>query len=159
ELEKLRALLATEDGREAARRIDPFDDVRHVAGRATFKTASETSDPLLRDALLRWIHELLQAPVGLDLPIQDPDPVQRLGDRLPRRERAEVAAKTYTEAWSRALREDPSRGALERAADLAAPVAAVRKERRARRFEAARRLDLAHPFALASKTNLVPLAH
>jgi hypothetical protein len=127
---------------------DPFDDVRHVASRATFRAIGD-ADPLLHDALRRWVHELLQVRVGSDLATADEEAIHRVDDRLPARARAELPAKTYAEAWSRVLTEDPSLGALERVAELALPVAAVRKERRARRFEAARRLDLAHPWSLA----------
>src|SRR5262249_30068575 len=48
--------------------------------------------------------------------------------------------------------------ALRLASELAAPVAAVRRERRARRFEAARRLGLAHPSALATTTDVTAAA-
>ena len=68
----------------------------------------------------------------------------------PSRTRRRTPTPTRSRRSSRAP--DPSRAAaaLDRAGELAAPVAAVRKERRERRFEAARRLGLAHPFSLAS---------
>ena len=139
-------------------------------------------DVPLRDGLLRWVHELLQARVGHELELADADAAYALDPRLAKsrlalaestaaaREasgaseagpRADIAAHTYAGALATMVAApDVSRaaGALERAGDLAAPVAAVRKERRERRFEAARRLGLAHPHALATKSDVGALA-
>ena len=180
-VEQVRALLAlgTKEARDEARSFDPFEGVRHTATMSSYTTLAEQTpsvvDVPLRDALLRWVHELLQARVGHELALADADAAHALDPRLgpsrvaaaeaPRavREasgapegtvRADMAAHTYAGAMTTMIAApDPSRaaGALERAADLAAPVAAVRKERRERRFEAARRLGLAHPYALASE--------
>ncbi|HEY8080237.1 MAG TPA: hypothetical protein VIF62_39175 [Labilithrix sp.] len=155
-LEQFRARLATEDGRASGG--DPFAGLRHVATRQTHRALLELEPSLheipLRDGLVRWVYELLQARIGLDLELADAEAMHREDDRVPKRARDDAPAKTYAEAWSRVLATDPSRGALERAADLAPSVAAVRKERRARRFEAARRLDLPRPDALAMTTEL-----
>jgi hypothetical protein len=159
-------LLARDETREAARGFDPFDGVRHVAGKTTYD-ALRAREPAayevpLRDALLRWVYELLQARVGLDLLADEAEAVHRVDPALPKREPEEPGvARTYGEAWSRAIRApEPHRAmdALARAADLAAPVAAVRRERRARRFEAAKRLGLSHPMALAQRDDPAALA-
>ena len=187
-VEQLRGWLAvgTKEAREHARAFDPFAGVRHTATMSSYKSLVEQEpsvlDVPLRDGLLRWVHELLQARVGHDLALADADAAFALDPRLAKsrlalaeqavaaREaseppeaslRADVAAHTYAGALATMVAApDVSRaaGALERAGDLAAPVAAVRKERRERRYEAARRLGLAHPFALATKSDVGALA-
>ncbi len=167
--------LGTEEGRELAARRDPFADVRHVAGQSTHRALVEREpaahEVLHRDALLRWVHELLQARIGRDLVIEDAKRVHTATEDTtkPRRgraalsidaststpegERKEAGADSFAASWRGVLRApDPMRAgaALERAASLASGVAAVRKERRARRAEAARRLGLAHPSALVA---------
>jgi hypothetical protein len=187
-VEQLRGWLSfgTKEAREHARVFDPFDGVRHAATMSGYKSLVEQTpsilDVPLRDGLLRWVHELLQARVGHELALADADAVYALDPRLaPSRlalaeqtaaareasgatedgTRADIAAHTYGGALSRMIAApDVSRAAaaLERAGDLAAPVAAVRKERRERRFEAARRLGLAHPYELATKSDVGALA-
>jgi hypothetical protein len=184
-LDQLRGWLATGTAaaRERARSFDPFDGVRHTATMAGYRSLQELQpsilDVPLRDGLLRWIHELLQARVGLDLTLADADAAHALDTRLHPSHVAEATrvsaaraagsvaeeqgaeAHTYADAFAALVRApDPSRAAraLDRAADLAAPVAAVRKERRERRFEAARRLGLAHPSALASSVDIATAA-
>lgn len=170
-VERARARLATPEGRGEARARDVFGPLRDVAGQSTF-TALRALEPgpihaPHRDALLRWVHELLQARVAWELGVDEADAVHAPDPQLasPRaRERARSAsdrgpvldegpAATFDEA-RRALIDAPTATAadvaLGRLADLAAPVAAVRKELRARRFEAARRLGLDHPWALAT---------
>jgi hypothetical protein len=138
-------------------------------------------DVPLRDGLLRWVHELLQVRIGHELAADDADAVHLVDPRLPA---GQVAARTtattataiaatgadevesdtrdgaqytYGEAL-KAIATAPDAGhaaaALVRAGELAAPVAAVRKERRERRFEISRRLGLAHPFALATTSDV-----
>lgn len=187
-LEQLRGWLSvgTKEARDHARAFDPFDGVRHTATMSSYKRLAEqvpsVLDEPLRDGLLRWVHELLQARVGHELVLADADAAHALDPRLAKSRlvlaekaaalrdatgaagptvQADVAAHTYAGALATMIAApDPSRaaGALERAGDLAAPVAAVRKERRERRFEAARRLGLAHPYALASKSDVGALA-
>lgn len=162
--------LATEEGREKARSADPFWDLRHVAGKTLYDALAERTaehEVLHRDGLLRWVHELLQARIGRDLAIEDAARRHAPSETASRAEKrrvlsidaststpeasADAAGETYVAAFRAVLTsEDRVRGALalERASSLAAPVAAVRRERRARRFEAARRLGLAHPSAL-----------
>lgn len=187
-VEQLRAWLAmgTKEARDQARSFDPFEGVRHTATMSSYKVLLEqvpsALDVPLRDALLRWVHELLQARVGHDLALADADAAYALDPRLaPSRLalaeqaaavreasggsqaslRSDIAAHTYGGAIATMIAApDVSRAAaaLERAGDLAAPVAAVRKERRERRFEAARRLGLAHPYALATQSDVGTLA-
>ena len=187
-VDQLRGWLAvgTKEARDHARVFDPFAGVRHTATMSSYKSLVEQApsilDVPLRDGLLRWVHELLQARVGHDLELADADAAFALDPRLAKsrlalaeqavaaREaseapeaslRADVAVHTYAGALARMITApDASRAAaaLERAGDLAAPVAAVRKERRERRFEAARRLGLAHPYALATKSDVGALA-
>jgi hypothetical protein len=136
---------------------DPFGDQRHVATQSTYRAladakppggwAGATDEALVRDALLRWVHELLQRRVGGELASDEEEAVSRVDDRF-----AHDPPGTFAEA-RRALvfASNPmlATTALARLADLAPPVAAVRKEQRARRFEAATRLGLEHPLALA----------
>lgn len=188
-LEQLRQWLAlgSAEGRERARSFDPFDGVRHTATLSSYRALKELEPSLLdvplRDGLLRWVHELLQARVGLDLVIADAEAMHAIDTRLPpariaearrnavAREAAVAAgthvpdgdavAFTYADALAAMIAApDPSRAASaeSRAGELAAPVAAVRKERRERRFEAARRLGLAHPFSLATELDVASLA-
>ena len=162
--------------------------LRHTAALSTYRAlvALEPSilDVPLRDGLLRWVHELLQVRVGYDLAIDDADAENALDSRLTVAQLAELTraaaaaaaagagalaapdergsvAHTYRDAFAsivRASNDARGAGALARAGELAAPVAAVRKERRERRFEAARRLGVAHPFALASTADIGALA-
>lgn len=131
-----------------ARAFDPFAGVRRVAGKALFDELSAWKAPaheaLMREALLRWIHELLQARVGYELACDEREALAAVD------ENAFETARSYEEAWQWLLAEaNPARALfhLERAAALAAPVAAVRRERRARRLEASRRLGLERPSA------------
>lgn len=191
-VEQLRAWLAlgTGEARDKARSFDPFDGVRHTAVKATYEALLElkpsTLDVPLRDGLVRWVHELLQARIGFDLAIDDADAENELDPRLTARQMAELKAQelaraaavaagaaagaedgrqhvahTYREAFRAipgASNDALAAAALARAGELAAPVAAARKERRARRFEAARRLGLAHSFALAPRADVGALA-
>lgn len=187
-VEQLRGLLAkgTDESRERARNFDVWDGVRHTATLATYRALVELEpsalDVPLRDGLLRWVHELLQVRVGQDLAVDDADAVHAVDPRLPAGRVAEAkkaalerardleqglgtrqgaVAHTYADAF-RGLAMAPdaphAAAALELAGELAAPVAAVRKERRERRFEAARRLGLAHPSSLATKVDVAAAA-
>lgn len=158
------ASLGSEAGREAARRSDPFEGCREVSGQ-TALDALRKLDPgpihaAHRDALSRWIYELLQARVGRSLVIDEADAVHSLDpslrDRAPREvgaerlERGEAA--TFDEAFQALLtapHPTAAETALRRLDELAPPVAAVRNELRARRVEVARRLGLPDPWALS----------
>lgn len=144
--------IARADERIARGVADPFFDLRHVAQQSTYRALVESEPPahevLVRDALLRWVHELLQLRIAADLAADEKEATEAKDERFLRDPPATFADAT------RALVVAPTPpladAALDRVAALAPPVGAVRKERRARRFEAARRLGLAHPFALAS---------
>ncbi len=180
-LEQLRGWLTagTAESLDRARSFDVFDGVRHTATMASFKSLQELEpsilDVPLRDGLLRWIYELLQARVGLDLTLADAEAVHALDPQLhpshvaeakrvaaaraagPAPDDQKAQAHTYGDALASIVRApDPSRAAaaLDRAGNLASPVGAVRKGRRERRFEAAHRLGLAHPFALATSIDV-----
>ncbi|MCL2723772.1 MAG: hypothetical protein FWD69_04985 [Polyangiaceae bacterium] len=140
----MRATLDTAEGRLRARSFDPFEDLRRVAGRTTFfalrERAPSAHDAPLRDALVRWTYELLQARIDQDLAIDDADAVHE-------------GLETYFKAWRAILTSDTltrAALALERAGELSTRVSGVRNERRARRWEIARRLGLTHPSALAT---------
>lgn len=163
-VEAARAALADEAGRDEANRRDPFEGVRHVAALSTYKALSEgersAHELPHRDALLRWIHELLQARVGRELEVADAEAAHAVDPTLTKRGLADPAVlRTYAEAMDAVLRAPGAPGAalaLDRAATLALPVAAVRRERRERRVEAARRMGLAGPWALAAPGVDVP---
>jgi hypothetical protein len=143
--------VARVDERIKAQAADPFAGRRHVATASTYRALAESAPPgyeaLIRDALLRWVHELLQTRVGSDLEEDEAEALAKIDERFvgdpprtyPEAHRALLTASTHVSAAI----------ALARLAELAPPVAAVRKERRLRRFEVARRLGLAHPFALS----------
>lgn len=153
------AALATDEGRERAREDSPFDGVREVTGQTLFRAlrALEIGPALVphRDALLRWVHELLQSRIGWDLIVDEAEAEHAIDAALPQRAANDdelAIAKSFLEARD-ALVEAPQVEAvaiaLRRLAELAPPIAAVRSELRGRRFEAARRLGLEHPWALA----------
>ena len=162
------AQLATAEGREAARHRDPFasDAVREVAGQSTFRALRELApsapDVPHRDALLRWVHELLQARIGRELVLDEADAAHALDPELGPRTREKMERRdqnaprvlaSFEEARTALVSASTiavADAAFGRLGDLAAPVAAARRELRARRFEAARRLGLDHPWALAT---------
>jgi hypothetical protein len=162
-----RARLATEDGRDDARAIDPFSGVREVAGQTTFVAlASFDAGPVHsahRAALQRWAHALVETRVAWELLIDEADAIHAPDPELSRfaGDPAAPVQRTFHEAF-RALVEAPHLSgaelALRRLDELAASVAAVRKEIHARRFEVARRLGLSHPWALASGGDAAKLA-
>ncbi|MDB4941424.1 MAG: hypothetical protein JWP97_958, partial [Labilithrix sp.] len=184
--EQLRARLATgtRADRELAKQSDPFTSLRGVATKTTYDALAALQpsilDVPLRDGLLRWVYELLQARVGLDLQLADADTETELDARLTAAQAAAHEADekargatgaggdarsddalTYRDALRGILRakdEGRAAAALARAGELAIRTAAVRKERRLRRFEAARRLGLSHPWALATKIDVRGLA-
>lgn len=183
-LERHRAAIgaaATAEARDALARTDPFGPLRAVAGQTTFR-ALAALEPAAherphRDGLMRWVYELTQARLDLELFAADVSARRAVDPRLPRSvvERFESGDAPPPEPWegpppsyedaTRSLFSAPDAvragEAEERAAELAAPVAAVRKERRARRFEIARRLDasrLSHPSALVVEGSIGSLA-
>ncbi len=174
-----RALLAGEANasRARARGFDPWDGVRHTATLTTYRELAELQPSLVdvrwRDGLLRWVYELIQERIGLDFALADADAAHAIDPRLTRTPAVAAAAElardvaaqgdgtpreasgtsTYATAFKATVTSpDAARAsaALHVAGELASSVAAARKERRVRRFEASHRLGLAHPFALAT---------
>lgn len=156
--------LDSEDGRAIARRIDPFANVRDVSGQTAYRAlqarelAPDSPDASHRDALLRWVHELLQARVAWELTVDEadalhePDPSLNPGASARGPENTAIP-KTYAEAFRAliaATQERPAIMSYSRLGELALPVAAVRKELRARRWEVAQRLGLDHFWSLAT---------
>jgi len=139
--------------------VDPIEPFRWVAGQTTYiellgLKPVEAEIPL-RDALTRWSYSLLQRRLARDLDVAwarsafeargifAGDVQRRVG--YGESWRGVVAAKSREEA----------RRHLEAAAECAPPLAAIARERAARRVEVAARLGLDHPSALAVD---VPLA-
>src|SRR5262245_2858200 len=87
--------------RSAARtQRDPLERYRHVAGQSTYRALVEKQPAAHeidhRDALLRWIHELLQARIARDLELDDADAVHAVDDELPRgKKRTDGPAPTF----------------------------------------------------------------
>lgn len=162
--------LETEEGRRAD---SPLEVVRHVAIASTFRALADKPRPphevLHQSALLRWIHELLQSRIDWDLAVAEAsrrhaiDPTTRrvVRDGEPKADGGDAPIATFdaaTKALHGATNARAIASSLSRIADLADPVVATRRERRARRFEAARRLDLAHPWSLALAPSTPPSA-
>jgi hypothetical protein len=153
--------LDTKEGREAARFQDPGGAFRDVTGQSMFKALRELEPgPIhapLRDGLVRWVYELLQQRIGWELVLDEADAIHEPDPKLQRSAQStddSPIAKTFDEARrALILASSPNAAdlAFERLAELAEPVAAVRKEERARRFEAARRLGLEHPWSLVTE--------
>jgi hypothetical protein len=161
------ARLRTKEERDDARRLDPFADVRDVTGQSLFRELSSADvspvEAPHRDALRRWVHELLQARIGWELVLDEADARSERDPKLSlaaNPSKADGVLSTYEEA-RRALVEASSlratEEALERMSAQAGPVAAARLEQRARRFEASKRLGLEHPWALATQGSVAAL--
>jgi hypothetical protein len=142
---------------DALRRLpdaDPTERIRSVASQGTYKEllAFETTDTLLKDALARWVHELIQARVAWPLLVDEHEAMEAVDPTVARAAPEAMIPKRYREGLA-ALVSAPDVMAIDRALArldaMALPVAAVRAELRARRFEAARRLGLEHPWASA----------
>ncbi|MCW5811088.1 MAG: hypothetical protein KIT84_08755 [Labilithrix sp.] len=129
---------------------------REVAGKSTYDAVLALEvGPIQaphRAALLRWIHELVQRRIGADLAEEEAEREVAEDPALAKARGPVAVARTYDEA-RRGLLIAPNVVELEktlgRMGELADPIAAVRRERRMRRFEIARRLGLDHPWALA----------
>ncbi len=143
---------------EACADEDPIEAYRHVAGQSTWRDLGElavmTHDAPLRDALRRWVQALLHARLGRDLDVAwaraaiDPrghfhgDPPRLVGFRDSWRGIVQTDAPGEAARWLDAL------------VECAPPLAAIARERSARRVEIAERLGLDHP---SSDATPVPL--
>jgi hypothetical protein len=137
---------------DAASADAPLEPVRHVAGKSTWDTlralAPSAADAPLRDALVPWVGVLTTARIVAGEEVAwaraaakaaggyEGQPPRRVSWR--EAWRGVAAARTAAEAqrW------------LDAAADCATELADVARTRSARRVEVARRLGLAHPWAL-----------
>jgi hypothetical protein len=129
---------------------DPFEGVRHVAGKSTWDALGELSpsraDVPLRDALRRWVSAFIQARLGLgterEWALQAAAARGRFAGDSPR-------LVSWREAW-RGL--TSSRNAseaqlwLDAAAQGGASLAAVARSRTIRRVEVAHRMGRDHPW-------------
>ncbi len=129
---------------------DPFEDVRHVAGKSTWDALGELSpshaDVPLRDALRRWVSAFIQARLGLgaerEWALQAAaarcrfagDPPRLVSWREAWRELASSRNASEAELW------------LDAAAQGGASLAAVARTRAIRRVEVARRMGRDHPW-------------
>lgn len=152
---------------------DPLADHRDVSGKKTYDALRELAPGPIqephRDALLRWVAFFTDARIGWELVLEETkrekaeDPA--LATKRARNEDL-VIAKTWEEARL-ALFSAPNAIELEKALgrldELAPPIVAVRRERRARSAEVAKRLDAVAPslprdLALAVLDATEPLA-
>jgi hypothetical protein len=129
---------------------DPLGDYRDVSGKNAFDAlkaydAGPIQSPH-RDALLRWIAFFTDARVGWDLVLEEAKREKAEDPRLVDARKDLVIAKTWEEARA-SLLGAPNvvelGKALTRLGELADPIVAVRRERRARSLEVARRLGVA----------------
>jgi hypothetical protein len=141
-----------------------FGGVRDIAGQSLFEAVRALPDSAEphrahRAGMLRWSLELLQLRVSWELLVDEAEAKREVDPAIPERDRREQPdqpyagpARSYAEALA-ALVEAPHvttrETALRRLAELAPPIAAVRRELRARRIEVAARLGLDHPWQLA----------
>ena len=147
-LEALRQNLAADPS--AARDTDPFDDVRHVAGKSTWDALGELSpsvaDVPLRDGLRRWVAAFVQARVGLGADKAWAAEASALRGRFAGDPPRSVS---WREAWrgvasSRSAAE--ARLWLEAGAQAGPAIATTATTRAIRRMEVARRMGLGHPW-------------
>jgi hypothetical protein len=133
----------------------PADVPRHLSSQKTYRALREREpaahDVLLRDALLRFVHEFLQTRVAADLSEDEARAVAAPADGADA-----DAPRTFDEARIALVTAPHRKAAVEafdRFVERAPAVGAARAEKRLRRFEVARRLGLAHPFALANEVS------
>lgn len=149
----LSSLSLSKDDRELARRFAPLAGSPHreVAGQAAVDALREAKGVTTehRDGLLRWAIELTQSRIGWDLTLDLVDAAHAEDPTI--QKGASTVARSYDEAHRAlvaAVHPTEADQAITRLDQLALPVLAVRSERRARRFEVARRLGLEHPASL-----------
>jgi hypothetical protein len=142
-VEPARAALGDDPGANPA---NPLEAHRHVAGKSAYDALRAASPSLveepLRDALVPWVHALIETRIGFELEVQiAKESRTRRGHVL-----VEPPEETsYDEALrgSALARESGVREAwLEAAAELAPPLAPLEREAAERRTEVARRLGL-----------------
>jgi hypothetical protein len=132
------------------REPDPFEGLRHVAGKSTWDALGELSpsaaDIPLRDALRRWVTFFIQARIGL--PVEREWAASALATRTTFRGDPPRLV-SWREAWrgvasSRSAAE--ARLWLEAADEGGAELATIASTRAVRRVEVARRMGRDHPW-------------
>jgi hypothetical protein len=139
--------------------VDPIEPFRWVAGQTTYVELGALepveADIPLRDALKRWSYVLLQRRLARDLDVAWARSAFEARGIFAGDVRRKVG---YSESWRgvvAAKSREEARRHLDAAAECAPPVAAVARERSARRVEVAARLGIDDPSAPAVD---VPLA-
>lgn len=131
--------------------VDPLGDYRDVSGKKAYDALKEHDPGPIhaphRDALMRWVAFFTDARIGWDLALEETKREEAEDPRLASaRKDVPFVAKTWREARATLLAAPNAielDKALARLDELADPIAAVRRERRARSVEVARRLGLA----------------
>ena len=134
-------------------RVDPFGGLRHVAGKSTWEAlgalAVSPADEPLRTGLRRWVAALLQAR------LEAPDDIAVAREETAPRSNLDVeegGETSWRGAWRGVVQSRTTAGArrwLAAAAEMATPIADVRRARTERRDEVARRLGFSHPWDAA----------
>jgi hypothetical protein len=133
---------------------DPLAPWRHVAGARAYESlcapAPSAADEPWRSALARWVYELTQRRVS-----REPLVAWALAadDRAAHLYLDRPSSISYKQAWKRAVIENERKvvaACLDAAAERGAAVAPFARAVAERRVEVARRLGLAHPYALAT---------
>jgi hypothetical protein len=147
----------------AAKRGDAAlaDDSREVAGKSTYDEVAAYEANVIeadhRAALLRWIHSFVERRIDLKLTEEEKKRADAEDPELADARGPITFAKTWNEART-ALLGAPNLTelgkAVTRLAELADPIAAVRRERKGQGFEVARRLNAARvPLDVAPLAN------
>lgn len=130
----------------------PLEAVRHVAGKSTWDALRAltpgAADAPLRDALVVWVGVLTTARITAG---EDAAWARAAAEAAGRYEGTPPRRVSWREAWRgvvRARTAAEARRWLDAAADCAPPIADAARARSAKRVEIARRLGLAHPWAL-----------
>jgi len=122
---------------------DPIEPYRHVAGQSTWKALGDlevvSHDAPLRDALKRWVHALLQSRLARELDVAWARAANEARGRFTGESPRLVS---WREARRAMIAAEPreARLWLDALVECAPPIAAIARERAARRVEIARRL-------------------
>jgi len=154
-----RAALAKDP--EARADVDPIEPFRWVAGQTTYTElgglAPVESEIPLRDALRRWSYALLQRRLSRDLDVAWARSAVEARGIFAGDVRRRVS---YVDSWRgvvAAKSREEARRHLDAAAECAPALAAIARERAARRVEVAERLGIEHPAAPAVDLPLADL--
>jgi hypothetical protein len=149
-LARWRARLASDP--EGCAGEDPLLGLRHVAAKSTADALAQQSasvaDEALRDALCQWVRALVLARIEL---VDELAHARAAAETRGRFEGESPKRVSWREVWpGAAFSKTPAEARLwlRAAADVAPPVASLRRIRAARRIEVARRMSRAHPWDL-----------